>query len=95
MKSEVRKAIEKVNKSLSNQIKDINNASTVSTMILAICIIDCIAGFYSGYEGKGKNHKARFNKFTKEYLPEYTEFLYDLRNDIVHSFSNSLNLLFA
>jgi len=95
MKNEFKIAITKVEASLAKQMTDIESTSNISAIILSVCIIDCLSGFHSGYEGKGSRHKSRFNKFTKEYLPIYEDFLYDLRSDLLHSFSNSLNLLFA
>jgi|GEM_PF-1340687 len=94
-KSEVSTAIERVNKALSPQMNDVFNTSTMSSLILSVCLIDTLSSFHSGFEGKGSKHKARFNKFTKQYLPEYTDLLYNLRNDVIHSFSNLSNLLFT
>jgi len=92
---EVGNAIREVVKSLSPQLKDIKNASTISSLILSVCLIDALAGFYCGFEGEGKRHKSRFNKFTEKYLPKHSSFLYDLRNGLVHSFSNQNNFMFA
>jgi len=93
-KSEISKTLEKVNRALSPQMNDIFNTSTMSSLILSVCMIDTLSSFHSGFEGTGKRHKARYNKFTEQYLPEYSDLLYNLRNDIVHSFSNVSNLLF-
>ncbi len=94
-KSSIPEAITIVKKSLSNQIEDIKKTSTMSSLILSVCLVDTLSGFYCGYEGKGKGHEKRFNKFTKEFLPEYSNFLHDLRNNLVHSFSNrDLNFMF-
>jgi len=95
MKNEIKIAITKVESSLSKQMLDVEKTSNISAMILSVCIVDCLSGFHGGYEGKGSRHKSRFNKFTKEYMPKYADFLYKLRSDLLHNFSNSLNLLFA
>lgn len=94
-KSEIENAIREVVKSLSPQLEDIKNASTISSLILSVCLIDTLAGFYCGFEGAGKKHKSRFNKFTEKYLPNHSAFLYDLRNGLVHSFSNQSNFIFT
>jgi hypothetical protein len=94
-KSEIGKAIGEVVKSLSPQLEDIKNTTTMSSLILSVCLIDTLAGFYCGFEGEGTKHKSRFNKFTEKYLPKYSSFLYDLRNGLVHSFSNQSNFMFT
>jgi hypothetical protein len=94
-KSEVSEAIKAVNKSLSLQMNDMYHSSTMSSLILSVCIIDALAGFYSGYEGKGTSHKSRFNKFILKYLPAYVDLLHSVRNGLIHSFANLSNLLFT
>ncbi len=61
-----------------------NADRTISCFILCSCFIDQLAGYR--YNSK---HNGRFEKFIKEYLPQYGSLrLYDtLRNKIVHNYS--------
>lgn len=95
IKSKESVAIAHVDKALSKQIMDIQNSSTMSALILSACLIDALAGFYAGYNGEGTRHKSRFNKFTNKYLSKYHDFLYELRNGLVHSFANNVNFIFT
>jgi hypothetical protein len=85
--SEVSEAIREVDKALSPQIEDIKNASTVSCLILSVCLIDTLSGFMTNEKKVGK----RFKAFTERYLPEHKDYLYEIRNAIVHSFTNPDN----
>lgn len=92
--SEVSNAIREVEKALSSQIEDIKNTSTISCLILSVCLIDVLAGFMAGLQMEGSERREsgkRFKNFVEKYLNEYHSFLYEIRNGIVHSFSNPDN----
>jgi hypothetical protein len=94
--SEISNAIREVDKALSIQVEDIKNTSTMSSLILSVCLIDTLAGFYGGYQGNGSGtERKRFEKFTKKYLPNYASNLYKVRSDLVHSFTNTSNFMFT
>jgi len=78
----------KVKTSLRSQLDEIENLHLTSSLILSVCLIDTLAGFHAGYRGEIKGNKMRFNNFITEYLPEYKDDLYELRCNLVHSFSN-------
>lgn len=90
-------AKQKVEKAIADQLVDIDKVSSMSSIILSLCLIDALAGFYKGYDGQQQRvNKQHFNNFVTYYLPSYKDFLHDLRCRLVHNFSNiSLNLMFV
>lgn len=95
IKSKEHNALEIVDKTLSAHLKDINTTSTINSLILSVCFIDVLAGFYSGFDGKQKNGVGkRFKQFTEKYLPKYSANLWEVRNGLVHSLENVGNFIF-
>ncbi len=92
---EISNAIKEVDKTLSVQVEDIKNTSTMSSLILSVCLIDTLSGFYGGYQGKGNSERSRFENFTKQYLPKYAAKLYKVRSYLLHSFTNTSNFMFV
>lgn len=79
---------------LEKQLGDIEKTSNVSSLILSVCLIDTLSGFFNGYIGQHGKNKKFFIRFVKRYLPNYNaEDLYTLRCDVVHSFGNSLQFI--
>lgn len=78
------------------QLQDIKAISGINSLILSVCLIDTLAGFYCGYNGQKSGNKERFLKFIEAYLTKHKSYLYDLRCNIVHSFSNTVsNFMFV
>jgi hypothetical protein len=78
------------------QLQDIKLISGINSLILSVCLIDTLAGFYCGYNGQKFGNKERFLKFIDVYLTKHKSYLYDLRCNIVHSFSNTVsNFMFV
>lgn len=86
--------INKVKSILKNHFADIKQTNGIISLILSVCLIDTLAGFYNGYTNEHNKNKNYFNNFVNHYLPDYADDLYKIRCDIVHSFSNSLNYFF-
>ncbi len=89
--------ITKVQTSLQRQLADTNKLDGINSLILSVCLVDTLAGFYSGYDGKkiGGNKK-RFEKFVDKYLATHKTYLYELRCNLTHSFSNTVaNFMFV
>lgn len=88
--------ITKVQTSLQRQLTVIKKLDGINSLILAVCFVDTLAGFYSGYDGKLRGNKKRFEKFVEKYLTKHKEYLYDLRCNLTHSFSNTVaNFIFV
>ncbi len=78
------------------QLQDIKIISGINSLILSVCLIDTFAGFYCGYNGQKTGNRDRFLKFVDAYLINHKSYLYDLRCNIVHSFSNTVaNFMFV
>lgn len=89
--------VNKVQTSLCRQLADIKKLEGINSLILSVCLVDTLAGFYSGYDGKqpGGNRK-RFEKFVDKYLASHKPYLYDIRCNLTHSFSNTVaNFMFV
>lgn len=82
--------IDKVEIVIKNQLADIKAISGINSLILSVCLVDTIAGFYCGYEGQKSGNKTRYLKFVETYLEDYKDHLYDIRCNLTHSFSNTL-----
>lgn len=88
--------IEKVKSAIQNQLTEINKLTGVNSLILSVCLVDTLAGFYCGYKGEKKGNKARYLKFVEKYLTSHQTYLYDVRCNLTHSFSNTVsNFLFV
>jgi len=84
----------KVKESLTKCIEDAEKTSSTSSLILCVCLIDALSGFFNGYIGQRGENKEFFKKFSKKYLPNFdSDKLYTLRCDVVHSYSNSLGFM--
>ena len=83
--------IQKVKRVVEKQLHDIGIISGINSLILSVFLVDTIAGFFSGYDGQATGNKDRYEKFTDKYLPEYTNYIYKIRCDLAHSFSNTLS----
>ena len=83
--------IQKVKLNISKQFNDIKIISGINSLILAVCLVDTLAGFLSGYNGQLNGNKCRYKIFTDNYLPEYSDYIYKIRCDLAHSFSNTLS----
>lgn len=87
---------EKIKSAIENQLIEIESITGINSLILSVCLVDTIAGFYCGYEGQKKGNKDRYLEFVDEYLNEYMNHLYDIRCNLTHSFSNTLaNFMFV
>lgn len=90
--------LEKINKVKTvaqSQVSDIQKIAGINSLILSTCLIDTLAGFYCGYNRQKTGNKDRFLKFVDKYLVGHKAYLYDLRCNIVHSFSNTVaNFMF-
>ena len=88
--------IYKINKVVNDQFNEIKSLNGINSLILSVCLIDTLAGFYSGYKGEVSGNKARFKKFTEKYLPQHDSYLYEVRCSLAHSFSNTIsNFMFV
>lgn len=88
--------IEKIKTTIEAQLNEIGSISGINSLILSVCLVDTMAGFYCGYEGQRNGNKARYLKFVEHYLIEYKDHLYDVRCNLTHSFSNTLaNFMFV
>ena len=56
--------IQKVKLVVEKQLHDINIISGINSLILSVCLIDTLAGFYNGYCGQSTGNKDRYKKFT-------------------------------
>ncbi len=83
--------VQKVKKVVSRQLHDINAISGINSLILSVCLVDTLAGFFCGYNGQPTGNKDRYKKFTDKYLIEYSNYIYKIRCDLAHSFSNTLS----
>lgn len=91
MTDTINENIQKVKRVVEKQLHDINIISGVNSLILSVCLVDTLAGFFSGYNGQHKGNKDRYKKFTDKYLLEYSNDIYKIRCDLAHSFSNTLS----
>lgn len=88
--------IERVKLAIQNQLTEINKLTGVNSLILSVCLVDTIAGFYCGYKGEKTGNRNRYLKFVERYLKSHKTYLYDLRCNLTHSFSNTVsNFLFV
>jgi hypothetical protein len=88
--------IKKIKSAIENQLKEINSIVGINSLILSVCLVDTMAGFYCGYEGQKGGNKDRYLRFVESYLNEYKDHLYDIRCNLTHSFSNTLaNFMFV
>ncbi len=88
--------IEKIKTAIEAQLKEVGSISGINSLILSVCLVDTMAGFYCGYVGQHGGNKARYLKFVEAYLIEYKDHLYDIRCNLTHSFSNTLaNFMFV
>ena len=65
------------------------NEAYVGSLILGICALDVLGGFYCGVK---RTSNETFKKFIKEYLPHSNEYLSrnvytNMRNKLVHAYS--------
>jgi hypothetical protein len=92
MKSDISNSIQKVTSVAFRQLRDIHSISGINSLILSVCLVDTLAGFYTGCNGqrKGKGNKERYKEFADKYLPDYCDIIYEIRCDLAHSFSNTL-----
>jgi hypothetical protein len=90
------KEIIEIKSAIDIQQKDIEHISGINSLILSVCLVDTLAGFYSGYNGQRGGNKERYLKFVDQYLPKYKDHLYDIRCNLTHSFSNTIaNFMFV
>jgi hypothetical protein len=88
--------IKKIKTAIGVQIKEIESISGINSLLLSVCLVDTMAGFYCGYKGQRSGNKDRYLEFVEKYLVEYKGHLYDIRNNLAHSFSNTLaNFMFV
>ena len=90
MKPDISNNIQKVKSVISRQLQDIYSVSGINSLILSVCLVDTLAGFYCGYKGQKKGNRDRYEKFAYKYLPDYCNIIYQVRCDLTHSFSNTL-----
>lgn len=83
--------VDTVKKTIYLQLSDIHKITGINSLILSMCLVDTLAGFYSGYIGQKKGNRTRFLIFVEKYLPQYKDFLYDVRCNLTHSFSNTVS----
>lgn len=83
--------IEAVKSVVQNQLDDIKKISGINSLILSVCLVDTLAGFYCGYTGQKNGNKTRYLKFVERYLHPYKDCLYDIRCNLTHSFSNTIS----
>lgn len=87
--------IQKVKTIIQAQLEDINKLTGINSLILAVCLVDTLAGFYCGFKGQKNGNKDRYLKFVDKYLKTHQSYLYDVRCNLTHSFSNTVsNFLF-
>lgn len=89
--TEINIKIKKVKSVLKSQFNEIKNLSGINSLLLSVCLIDTIAGFYCGYNGEKGGNKKRYSIFVENYLPKYNAELYDIRCNLTHSFSNTIS----
>jgi hypothetical protein len=97
--------INKVKSALQRQLDDIKKLDGINGLILSVCLVDTLAGFYGGYDGKDKRsadgkekigNKKRYENFVDKYLIPYKDHIYGLRCNLTHSFSNTVtNYMFV
>jgi hypothetical protein len=81
---------------VQNQLDDIKNLTGINSLILSVCLVDTLAGFYCGYNGQKNGNKVRYLKFVEKYLNPHKDYLYEIRCNLTHSFSNTVsNFLFV
>ena len=90
MKPDISNNIQKVQSTISRQLQEIYSVSGINSLILSVCLVDTLAGFYCGYNGQKKGNRDRYEKFANKYLPDYCDIIYQIRCDLAHSFSNTL-----
>ena len=83
--------IEKVKSVIQNQLYDIKKITGINSLILSVCLVDTLAGFYCGYNGQKNGNKTRYLKFVEKYLQSHKEYLYEIRCNLTHSFSNTIS----
>lgn len=88
--------IETVKSVVQNQLDDIKKITGINSLILSVCLVDTLAGFYCGYNGQKNGNKTRYLKFVEKYLHPHIEYLYEIRCNLTHSFSNTIsNFMFV
>ena len=88
--------IETVKSVVQNQLDDIKRLSGINSLILSVCLVDTLAGFFCGYTGQKKGNKIRYLQFVERYLQPYKDYLYEIRCNLTHSFSNTIsNFMFV
>jgi len=92
--SDVSNAIREVDKVLSQQINDIKIISTTSALILTVCLVDTLSGFFAGKSDTKNDGGIAFDNFAQKYLPKYSLTLRKFRNGLVHSMHNVHNYFF-
>lgn len=83
--------IMRIKTAIQNQLKEIDSITGINSLILSVCLVDTVAGFYCGYKGEPKGNKDRYLRFVTKYLNYYKDHLYDIRCNLAHSFSNTLS----
>lgn len=87
--------IDKVNSAIRQQLADVIILKGINSLILSVCLVDTLAGFYGGYKGEKNGNRKRYLDFVTKYLSKYKDDLYDIRCNLAHSFSNTVsNYLF-
>jgi hypothetical protein len=83
--------VNRVKAVIDSQIEDIKKLNGINSLILSVCLVDTLAGFYAGYSGDSKGNKTRYLNFVKKYLNKYEDHLYGIRCNLTHSFSNTVS----
>jgi len=94
MTDSIKNDIQTVKQSIIKQLNDINIISGINSLILSVCLVDTLAGFFSGYNGQKFGNKDRYKIFSDKYLSEYSDNIYKIRCDLTHSFSNTLSMYY-
>jgi len=76
---------------VQKQLDDIKQLTGINGLILSVCLVDTLAGFYCGYIGQKNGNKTRYLKFVEKYLHQHKDYLYDIRCNLTHSFSNTVS----
>jgi len=91
MESDIFNNIQKAKSAISRQLQDIYSIAGINSLLLSVCLVDALAGFYCGYNGQKNGNRDRYKKFSDKYLPDYSSIIYQVRCDLAHSFSNTLS----
>lgn len=89
--------VNKTKAALELQLADIKKLTGINSLLLSVCFVDTLAGFYCGYDGKTQGgNKKRYEKFVDKYLASHKSYIYDVRCNLTHSFSNTVaNFMFV